>query len=100
MNKKGCGRAYVEWGIPSKGNAIIDYELDEDGIFNLLEAILYRAGQDYMNELPIDGNLTLEQRKIERFIRTIYGNTKAQGIIDTLHRNHPLLNKQKKKKRI
>lgn len=87
-----------EWAAGAYGRAVIDYELDDDGIINLLEAILYRAGQDYMNELPIDGNITPEQRKIESFVRMMYGSEKGQGIIDTLRRNHPLLNKAKKKK--
>lgn len=85
----------TKWGIPCRGNAVIDYELDEDGMVNLLEAVLRKAGADYYDEIPIDGNLTNEQRKIERFIRMIYGSKKGQGIIDTLRRTHPLLNRHK-----
>ena len=96
---RGAHSANEYWKQGEHGKAVIDYELDEDGIVNLLEAVLDRAGKDYMNELPIDGNITKQQREIETFIRTIYGKDKAQGIIDRLRRQHPYLNKPNNSRR-
>lgn len=88
---KGKWNPSQEWKVNKTGKAIIDYELDDDGVINLMEAILIRAHDDYMNELPIGGTLTTEQRRIESFIRRCYGD-KADGVISKLRHQHPRLN--------
>lgn len=62
----------------------IDYELNSDGVINLLEAFLVRCRIDYLNGVP--NSRRDDEKEIEKALIVMFGGEKGGEMINELKR--------------